>query len=481
MSRIRILNNAFIYVAVLILISHGNTVYPDSMTLSRKEKTEQSPPAEISGVLGSPVSSQTYTSSKFTSSAEYLSHIKGSASCLTQQCHTEFMDQSKYIHSPVFQGKCKECHSAEAYPIKFGLELDQRTTCSRCHKVMEKEINSNTFVHGPIRNGDCASCHDPHQSVQPFLLRQSYTKLCVSCHKQERLFTGGNIHKPAKDGNCGLCHDPHASNYEYHLVDIGANLCMICHENMITGMSRKYIHTPIIKSGCNGCHEPHASTHTLQLKSSKDQICFTCHEEKKKEVEQYTRRHAPAYEGRCLACHSPHYSEDKHLLIDKIDTLCFNCHEETNTWREKRFKHGPVVQGNCTACHNPHGSDNVFILRLPFPHTFYSAYEKGKYGLCFLCHVESLVTVEKTTSITRFRNGETNLHRLHVKQKKGRTCRACHDVHASEQEGRIRDSFLFGTIEIDFEYVKTDTGGSCLAGCHKERSYDRINRVMYER
>jgi predicted CXXCH cytochrome family protein len=481
MSKTWILIIAFIHVTVIILISDWNTVYPDSITLSGKEKTEQSHPAAISGAAGSQVLSLTYTSSKFTSSEEYLSHIKGSASCLSQQCHAEFMDQSKFIHSPVFHGKCEECHSAEAYPNKFGLELDQRTTCSRCHKVMENEINSNTFVHGPVKNGDCTSCHDPHQSIHPFFLRQSYNKLCISCHKQERLFTGKNIHKPAKDGNCGVCHDPHASNFKNRLVDAGVNLCVICHEIMITGMAKKYIHTPIIKSGCNTCHDPHASTFKSRLKKSKKQICFSCHEEKKREVEQYNRRHAPAYEGNCLACHSPHYSEDKNLLIDKIDTLCINCHKETTVWREKRFKHGPVVQGNCTACHNPHGSDNAFILRLPFPHTFYSAYDKGKYSLCFLCHVESLVTVEKTTAITRFRNGETNLHWLHVKQKKGRTCRACHDVHASEHKGRIRDSFLFGTIEIDFEYDQTDTGGSCLAGCHEKRSYDRENQVNYAR
>ena len=452
MSKTWFLIHVFIYVAVFILISHRTYVYPES-----------------------------YTSSSFSTSDEYLSHTKGSPSCVSQQCHAEFMDQNTFMHSPVIHGKCRECHSAEAYPNKFGLELDQRSTCSRCHKVMEKEINSNKYVHGPIKNGDCTSCHDPHQSIQPFLLRQSYNKLCVSCHKQARLFTGGNIHKPVKDGNCGLCHDPHASNFKNRLIDVGVNLCMLCHENIVTGMANKHIHTPIIKSGCNGCHDPHAGAFTLQLKKSKKQICFTCHEEKKKEVEQYTRRHAPAYEGRCLACHSPHYSEDKNLLIDKIDTLCFNCHKETDAWREKRFKHGPVVQGNCTACHNPHGSDNVYILRLPFPHKFYSAYDKGKYELCFLCHVESLVTAEKTTSITRFRNGETNLHWVHVKQKKGRTCRACHDVHASEQEGRIRDSFLMGIIEMDFEYSQTDTGGSCLAGCHDEKSYDRINRVMYER
>ncbi len=198
-------------------------------------------------------------------------------------------------------------------------------------------------------------------------------------------------------------------------------------------------------------------------------------------MNQYTEKHKPALKGECTTCHSPHYSQIRYLLLDKIDTLCYACHKESSLWKERRYQHGPVMHGNCSACHNPHGSDNAFILRLSFPHKFYTAYEKGKYSLCFLCHKELLVTVEKTETITNFRNGEINLHRLHVYQKKGRTCRACHDVHASDQEGRIRDEFPFGSVKIQLKYSKTKTGGSCISGCHKERSYDRVNRVKYER
>jgi len=61
------------------------------------------------------------------------------------------------------------------------------------------------------------------------------------------------------------------------------------------------------------------------------------------------------------------------------------------------------------------------------------------------CHKEALVTTGKTVTITNFRNGEINLHMLHVNQNKGRTCRACHDVHASDQEDHIREEFRFAT------------------------------------
>jgi hypothetical protein len=81
---------------------------------------------------------------------------------------------------------------------------------------------------------------------------------------------------------------------------------------------------------------------------------------------------------------------------------------------------------------------------MAFPHKFYTPYEKGKYSLCFQCHKEALVTVEETRTVTSFRNGEKKLHAFHVKQKKGRTCRACH----------------------------------CMPGCHKKRGYDREKMII---
>jgi len=418
----------------------------------------------------------------FSTPEEYVSHTQGSSDCSTKQCHPELTaGEGKILHSPVAEGECPFCHRAEVYPDTFGVEKDQRATCALCHKGMNNKIQSSKSVHAPVDNGDCTSCHDPHQSAWPFLLRQSYNEICISCHALKRLYTGSFVHKPVKDGNCGLCHDPHASNFKSRLVDVGFNLCVTCHDDMVEGMSMKYVHTTILESGCSGCHDPHSGGNKFRLKADTRQLCFTCHKEKKEEVSQYKQKHKPALEGNCISCHSPHYSEKKYLLLDEIDTLCYNCHTDQKIWKERRFLHGPVVQGNCTACHNPHGSDNAFILRLPFPHKFYTEYAKGKYSLCFLCHKEALVTVEKTRNITNFRNGDVNLHRLHVHQKKGRTCRACHDVHASDQEGRIRDEFPFGKMKIQLIYSKTKTGGSCQAGCHKERSYDRVNRVKNER
>jgi predicted CXXCH cytochrome family protein len=414
----------------------------------------------------------------FTSADEYLSHATGLSGCINGHCHEEFTSGKRaYQHDPAVAGECVLCHTAASYPNKYGLESDQSVTCYGCHKKMEHEIQSSKYVHGPIKNGDCTSCHDPHGSDQRFFLKQSYSELCSSCHSMKGLYSGEFIHKPVKDGNCGLCHDVHASNYKSRLTDIGANLCIICHEDMLAGMTQDYIHAPLIKAGCTDCHDPHSGGDKLRLKSSSEQLCFTCHEEKRNEIDQYTQKHEPALKGQCISCHSPHYSEKRYLLADKVDSLCYNCHKDSSEWNRRRFQHGPVVQGNCSACHNPHGSDNAFILRLSFPHKFYSSYEKGKYNLCFLCHKEALVIEKKTRTITNFRNGDINLHRLHVNQKKGRTCRACHDVHASDQEDHLREQFQFGKASIPIHYFKSETGGRCIPGCHKERGYDRVNMV----
>ena len=43
------------------------------------------------------------------------------------------------------------------------------------------------------------------------------------------------------------------------------------------------------------------------------------------------------------------------------------------------------------------------------------------------------MTEERSKTVTDFRYGNVNLHKLHVNREKGRTCRACHNIHASDQ------------------------------------------------
>jgi predicted CXXCH cytochrome family protein len=140
--------------------------------------------------------------------------------------------------------------------------------------------------------------------------------------------------------------------------------------------------------------------------------------------------------------------------------------------------HGPIKQKDCSGCHNAHGSDNYRILRKNVSPVFYAAFDPKNYDLCFSCHEKTLVLDARTTTLTGFRNGDQNLHFVHVnKAVKGRTCRACHDAHATNNPRHIRDAVPFGSWELPVGFQITSEGGSCLPGCHGRFSYDRKSAV----
>ncbi len=67
-----------------------------------------------------------------------------------------------------------------------------------------------------------------------------------------------------------------------------------------------------------------------------------------------------------------------------------------------------------------------------YPPIFYAPFSEENYDLGFGRHEKTLVLTSKTEDLTDFRNGDLNLHFLHVnKERRGRTCRACHQTHAS--------------------------------------------------
>ena len=82
----------------------------------------------------------------------------------------------------------------------------------------------------------------------------------------------------------------------------------------------------------------------------------------------------------------------------------------------------------------------------------------------------------KGTRITGFRDGDRNLHLIHVNDKaKGRTCRACHEVHASRRPFHMREKVPYGAsgwqLKINFEQLPN--GGSCAPACHWKETYIR--------
>jgi len=197
-------------------------------------------------------------------------------------------------------------------------------------------------------------------------------------------------------------------------------------------------------------------------------------------------------EKQCYLCHEVHTSKSEYLLKGFSLDLCIHCHnqqirsprgdiENIQAQIERvQYLHGPVAQKNCTPCHFAHGGDYPNLMIRPFPEDFYVPFTVGRYGLCFGCH-DSKMVLEKLSMDTQFRNGNENLHYFHVNDPlKGRSCRACHAEHASDNPFHIRDSVPFGKWTMRIIFKQTSTGGSCLTGCHQERGYDRESPIPYE-
>ena len=146
-----------------------------------------------------------------------------------------------------------------------------------------------------------------------------------------------------------------------------------------------------------------------------------------------------------------------------------------------------MVGESCVECHNPHGSENPKILVKYFSPNFYDKYSQENYSLCSECHFLTENIEKENNKITGFRNGDKNLHYVHVAAHpdKSRNCKVCHDPHVSDQEKFIKKLTPFGKSEaeakymIPIEFTKTATGGTCSTGCHQTRSYDRENPVVY--
>ncbi len=350
--------------------------------------------------------------------------------------------------------------------------------------------------HLPFKIGQCEICH-VEKDGNKYALSKEPPDLCYMCH--ERKDTKSRVHGPVAAGMCTSCHDPHQSNTMRMLkADSVNDLCFMCHMDKKEQFSSKpYMHPPV-KDQCINCHDPHQEDHRYRLFADRRfDLCVSCHADKKEWVEKVKNKHGAIKIGdRCLNCHDPHVSENEKFLRKPTSMdVCLTCHnkelkrDEDGTVLMNMKKHldenpdwhGPIQWGDCAMCHNPHGSDNFRMLKLPFPETFYASFNINQY-ICFMCHETEKFTEVLTTTATNFRNGEVNLHYVHVNGKKGRTCRACHDWHATRDlPHHIRKYMKFGKIKAPLRYIPTKTGGSCAPMCHPRRYYDRENPVINKR
>jgi predicted CXXCH cytochrome family protein len=419
------------------------------------------------------------------------------ATCLG--CH-QTMGKDRYVHGPVAAGACTACHVPKpgvqhrGRPAKegesdFEMKAAGADLCYTCHE----RKNTMPVVHGPVQWGQCSFCHDPHQSPNPFRLKQApVSKLCFTCHKNDKTVEK-EVHGPVGQGECTACHDPHQGTRRFRLAKEGPELCYTCHaEKRAEFGPKRFGHVPA-RLDCSNCHDPHNSPNGYRVQRPVPDLCFGCHPDKKRQVATARTDHeAVKIQRKCLNCHDPHFTDYPRQLQDTPMRLCFRCHDReqkatdgkmlTNMkalLEEFRDWHGPIRQQDCAACHDPHGTDNFRILRKGYPREFYAPFRPEQYALCFGCHEPTLVLEAETTTLTNFRNGSKNLHFVHVnKAEKGRTCRACHEVHASHRPKHIREGVPFGGWEVKTNYVKYDQGGKCSPACHVPRGYSRRQTVQ---
>lgn len=444
---------------------------------------------------------------------QVLVAASGYAECITGGCH-EALGRFSYPHAPVIDD-CLSCHVAattghpQGGEKNFKLAAEGAALCAQCHDAFSGEKG----MHAPVAEGDCLACHRVHGAAYPHLLDfgDDLSSLCFDCHDKAS-FTGAYLHGPVAVGECTSCHDPHVSGEKSLLKKPVRASCLECHADFAAKLqAAKIVHEPVRKSPCTDCHNPHAAPARYVLKEKMPDLCWSCHAKMRDRLSKVRVRHAPIDDaGSCSNCHSSHFSQVPGLLPESEKAMCLNCHGEDQlgnpplknirtqllekqparpargkkqevAQKEKQYLHGPLQEGRCAGCHAPHGSDYFRLLTGPYPEGIYAPYQEGTYGFCLECHDKYMLRFQDTSLYTAFRNGNRNLHFVHVSDKrKGRSCRICHEPHASNSQKLIGESGMpFGDWQIPVRFQPTATGGSCAPGCHRPFGYDRDSPVDY--
>ncbi|MCX5689673.1 MAG: hypothetical protein NTV94_07805, partial [Planctomycetota bacterium] len=403
--------------------------------------------------------------------------------CTTAGCHTK-QTNHQVLHGPTAVGACDACHEYnEPTNHTFKLKREGQNLCEFCH--IDKTGREGPVTHQPVAKGQCTACHDPHGGNSKMLLKADTGRdLCLTCHKD--VAAGKHVHGPVAL-DCLPCHKPHSSDAPKLLTMDKQALCLTCHEDVSKEVGKfKHPHPPAAKD-CLQCHNPHSSNEPNVLSAPATELCITCHKAIADIAVGATHPHSAVKDGRaCLNCHVAHGSDAANLMKGSTVEACLECHKnpiklENRTVAAvaeiavaKNFKHGPIRQDQCSGCHDVHGGQHANLLAEPFSERFAQPFKAEEYALCFKCHDKSLVAKERGDKPTGFRDGERNLHWVHVvNPAQGRSCRSCHSLHASPTDKHLADTVPFGQWKLPINYKQTETGGSCAPGCHKPQTYDR--------
>jgi predicted CXXCH cytochrome family protein len=418
----------------------------------------------------------------------------GDPSCVTEECHVS-VKAFAYLHGPVAMNGCSVCHElVDEEQHTFTLLRADKELCTYCH---EFDVTATAVVHEPVQREECLGCHNPHGGPGRSLMReQSVAATCNRCHESVT-HSKAFLHSPVREGQCITCHAPHASRLPKLLDAAGSDLCLACHQQFSEQLADASFTHEAMKEQCQRCHDPHGSNHPLSMAASVPDLCYDCHEQVQQTVTTAAYPHpTPLNEQRsCLNCHTPHGGNLEGLMRDLPRRLCLECHNQPVETPDGRsippvpqmaqtqlYGHGPVEAGQCGGCHGPHGTAAPNLLTAGYETELSRRFNQVGEAFCFQCHDAKLILQPSPheTPETQFRNGNVNLHAMHVDDRWGRTCLRCHSRHLGDNEKLVRATLQFKQWEAPIGFRQSETGGFCLAGCHVPLSYDRQTPVPYE-
>ncbi len=348
-------------------------------------------------------------------------------------------------HAIAFGVRCAQCHRSDS--------------CSRCHAGASARAALAAAPAAERVKDSCVACHDGSN--------------CAFCHDRaprarfdHEMRTGWSLEPHHSDVSCTQCHG-NADEFT-----IPSKTCHACHMNLRSPPGERDADLAALSG------------------ESRDE-CLCCHEAMADRLAQASFIHAPTGGGAgCTACHDMSRGDSPRPAAEQERALCLSCHDNPITADNGRpvasiaallaagsVQHEPVKSGQCSACHDPHASDHARLLVGEYAAGFYAPFDLSQYELCLRCHDSNKLLRKSDATVTGFRNGELNLHWLHVNRSKGRTCRACHETHASSQPFRMRETVPFGDSGwmLPVKYSQTATGGRCAPGCHSAQTYDRVH------